>query len=220
MKFDPCLEICALAFLLMVTFFFFSKGNLYTLSGKLYGAFLCIMLGNLVFDIGSAYTITYSMQVPLWWNMFVNTGLFILQIALPGMFMVYIMGLTGCLGRTRKDLLLCLILMIPCLCAIGMIFGNLFVGSLFYFDAEMQYVRGNAFDSLYGIVAFYYDLWPVFPLAVSQTGAANPVLRHCFLRGIACRSHGHSIFFSTLFIDWGRGYLGTGEYVSDIPKSG
>lgn len=164
LKFDPCLEICALAFLLMVTFFFFSKGNLYTLSGKLYGTFLCIMLGNLVFDIGSAYTITYSMQVPLWWNMFVNTGLFILQIALPGMFMVYIMGLTGCLGRTRKDLLLCLILMIPCLCAIGMIFGNLFVGSLFYFDAEMQYVRGNAFDSLYGIVAFYmicglYFLW-------------------------------------------------------------
>ncbi|MGI6498397.1 MAG: EAL domain-containing protein [Oscillospiraceae bacterium] len=164
MRYDPCLEICALAFLLIVAISFFSKGNLYTRSGKLYGLFLCIMLTNLVFDIASAYTTTYSTHVPLWLNMFVNTGLFLLQIGLPGMFMVYIMGLTGCLGNTRKDVVLCWVLLVPCLCAVGMVFANLFVGGLFYLDEHMQYFRGTEFCSMYVIAAFYivcgmYFLW-------------------------------------------------------------
>jgi len=151
----PYIAIGAFAFLLMVTIFFFIKENLYTMQSVFYGIYLILVLVTLVFDIVTAYTISYSNCIPLWINIVLNFVSLYLYTVLPVMFMLYSLVLVDRLHqiRHRKKGLLFHVLLLPFVA-----FTLLFIFKMekvFYFDSLLRYKHGPYFMPLVVCGAFY-----------------------------------------------------------------
>jgi len=151
----PYIEIGAFAFLLMVTVVFFIKENLYTVQSVYYAIFLFLVLIMLIFDIISAYTISYIDLIPLWANKILNFILLYLYAVISIMFMVYTLVLSNSLHRIRHSpkRFLLFLLLLPFV-AFTVMFA-LRTEAVFYFDEALRYRHGPLFIVLVACGAFY-----------------------------------------------------------------
>lgn len=143
--FNPYIEICAFAFLLMVTVYYLIKENLFTSQSILYSTMLILTLLTLALDIATAYTITYSSVLPIALNILLNNLLFFFELASAVVFFMFTIALTDGLQRVRRTPFMYQILAIPLLISIVLIILNFNSGMLFYFDSNMVYHRGPSF---------------------------------------------------------------------------
>ena len=155
--FNPYIEICAFVFLLTLTIIFFIKENLHTIQSTFYGVFLILALLILVFDVATAYTISYSALVPRAVNMTLNTIFYFFNIAAPVMYMLFMMVLTDSLQSFRKPLkrIWLAILLLPYAASLALLAVNAKTACVFGFDDVSGYFHGSLYPALLAVAIFY-----------------------------------------------------------------
>ncbi len=152
----PWLDICALFYIFTLSWFFFRKEKIYTMTSAFYGMMLIGVSVNVLFDTISVWTITYSDRIPVWINQVVNVPIFVSNVIIGVSFMLMSMSMAGVLPEERgKNAWGLKLLLVPCIVGLAVSLSTPFTGAIYYFDSEMKYTHGPFFSWLYGIAAFY-----------------------------------------------------------------
>lgn len=130
-------EICSLIFLALIICHFFAKRNYINLQGKIYSFYVIFILFCIVINLTSVYFIEHANEYPIIINYIMNEIYSCLLFVMPLIFLYYILSFTPLL---RKPVLV--LLAIPAVFGILMIVFNPYTDFYFYFDEQMQYVRG------------------------------------------------------------------------------
>lgn len=134
------------------------------LNNRLYSACLYVSFAGIAVNIATVYTIENAVKIPLWVNIAVNTVYFMITPLMIALICVYILYVL-CQNSSGSK---CIHISVRISAAIYVIYFaaviiNFFNGWLFYFDAEMNYVRGSINRLLYWyFVAFVILLFAVY----------------------------------------------------------
>lgn len=154
LQYIPYIEMCAFAFLLMVTVYFFAKEGLFTIQRTLYGALLVSVLLSLIFDISTAYTISYSRVVSLWTNIILNTLLYSINLISSILMLLFSAVFTDNMFSPRKWLKTLGPFLLPSVAAFVMIAVNVETGILFSFKEGLFYTHGPFYATFCLICVF------------------------------------------------------------------
>lgn len=128
-------EVCTLIFLIIISVHNYTKKHLPSMQDKYFSYLLITTIVNIVLDVITAYTISYTEKVPLFLNYFLNSLYFVSQFLLSGIIIAYIYATA--MRFRRNDTVSLLLILIPCglitLAAFANMFTPVFFG--FYPDA-------------------------------------------------------------------------------------
>lgn len=152
-QYNAYFEMCALVFLAVVAFHFFTKPRYPTRQNRFFAAFVVVGMVDLMADLLSAYCIEHFEIVPLSLNLALNSVYYLCQITLAPMLLLYTLCLSDALNR-KNARRICLSL-VPAAVAALMVLPNVFFGYYFYFDADMVYHRGALYPVLFAETVGY-----------------------------------------------------------------
>lgn len=130
-------ELCSLIFLMLIICHFFSKRKYVNLQGKIYSFYVVFVFFCIVVSLISVYYIEHANDYPIIINYIVNEIYSCLLFIMPLIFLYYILSFIPIL---KKSVLV--LLAMPAVLGILMMFFNPYTNFYFYFDEQMQYVRG------------------------------------------------------------------------------
>lgn len=145
-------EVCSLVFLAVVAVHYFKKRRLPNSQNRFFSFFVVIGILDGLLDVSTAYTIELPDLIPVWLNMVLNSLLYICNIALPALMLLYIICLVGEFRRNRAFIIAAALL--PCAFFELLIFVNPFNGIYFSFENGV-YVRGPWFNILQAVSVGY-----------------------------------------------------------------
>lgn len=165
MKYNISFDVCGILILLIIAGHFFNSRRLGLARDRFFGAFVIICTANIFFDIVTAFTIYWAQSLPLWLNMLLNSVYYALQTALPPMFGIYVLLVTGRFGRKT-----CAMFVIPSAIAMLMLIPNLFVP--IYFKFENGFIHAPGYYPL--LALFAADMLATMAIILKYSGR----LRH------------------------------------------
>ncbi len=159
-------ELCALAFLLVIAVHFFTKKRFPSLQNRFFGAFIILGICSILVDVGSAATLFYFCQHPIWLNWMLATIYYLINTVLPTLLFLYVVLLT--LGTKAWMSRYILLSLLPAGMVALLLLANLWTGFLFHFESG-KLVYGPTFVVLY-ILLFIYLALSLFVLLFFRGG--------------------------------------------------
>jgi len=153
MEYNLTYDITGLAFLIILMVNFFRKKHVPNSINKIFGLLLFFSFVSIVFDIYSAYTISYRDLVPVRVNMVICEIYFLSQLTLAYLSFLYVFALTDNLYNVFDKKSLRFFTGIYILSCIFLL-QNFITGNVFYFDENRLYTYGPFF-----FVYFFFGLF-------------------------------------------------------------
>lgn len=145
-------ELCSLIFLILIICHFFTKRNYINLQGKIYSFYLVFIFLCIVVNLISIYFIEHANDYPIIINYIMNEIYSCLIFVMPFIFLYYILSFTPLM---KKSVLV--LLATPVVFGVLMMLLNPYTNFFFYFNEQMQFVRGVGNVFVY-INYFIYSL--------------------------------------------------------------
>lgn len=145
-------ELCSLIFLILIICHFFTKRNYINLQGKIYSFYLVFIFLCIVVNLISIYFIEHANDYPIIINYIMNEIYSCLIFVMPLIFLYYILSFTPLM---KKSVLV--LLATPVVFGVLMMLLNPYTNFFFYFNEQMQFVRGVGNIFVY-INYFIYSL--------------------------------------------------------------
>lgn len=165
-------ELVAFIALVIVSLKYFYSKYFPSQQNRIFGYILLVSLLTLFFDLLTAFTLSYTNLIPLWFNIFLNSLYFSFQTINPAIFVVYVLSLLGNLSFLKTKRLK--LIFLPALINLFLLFViNPFTGIFFYFDLSSKYTHGSLFFILH-IVALIYLLIGFF-FTIKERSKLSPV---------------------------------------------
>lgn len=147
MRYDATMEFCAWLFLIVIAAHYFVRRRYPSRKNTFFSLFLIIGLVDIAADIASAYVIEYAASLPPFVNIFVNYLLYVCQISLAPLFLLFILCVIGSLRKQYR--LRVWLSMIPALLTLAALAVNPVYPLFFYFDQNQVYQHGTFFPLLF-----------------------------------------------------------------------
>jgi len=149
-------ELVAFIALVIVSLKYFFSTYFPSTQNRIFGYILLATLLTLLFDIITAYTLSYVDSFPFWLNQLLNTLYFSFQTINPPIFLIYILSLLGYLSILKSKRIL--LIFIPAIINLLLLFIiNPFTELFFFINSIDGYSYGPWFYLLH-IVALIYLL--------------------------------------------------------------
>jgi len=149
-------ELVAFIALVIVSLKYFFSTYFPSTQNRIFGYLLLVTLLTLLFDIITAYTLSYVDSFPFWLNQLLNTLYFSFQTINPPIFLIYILSLLGYLSILKSKRIL--LIFIPAIINLLLLFIiNPFTELFFFIHSIDGYSYGPWFYLLH-IVALIYLL--------------------------------------------------------------
>ena len=145
-------SICALLFLTIVMFRFYSTRQFPNKQNKLFGVALAFAALDIMLDVVSAYMHEYIGVLPNWSIYLINTVFYVFQTAFPAIMLLYVLIITG--NFIRKNRVGIVLLMVPAGFVGALLATNCWTHSIFYIEGA-SYIHAPMFYCLYISTAFY-----------------------------------------------------------------
>lgn len=145
-------DISALMITLVILFYFIYKNTIKSQQNILFlGLIVCALVSN-ISDLISIYAISYSENVPIWFQYFINE---VYLASFSGTAVVYLLYIICLTTQKRMSLLYKIRIFLPYVVLFILVFSSDVTGYIFYLDEQGKYCHGKAFILMY-ICAFYY----------------------------------------------------------------
>jgi len=149
-------ELVAFIALVIVSLKYFFSKYFPSTQNRIFGYLLLATLLTLLFDLITAFTLSYVDLFPLWINQLLNTLYFSFQTINPPIFLIYILSLLGYLSLIKSKRII--LIFIPAFINLLLLFIiNPFTKLFFYINSIDGYSYGSWFYLLH-IVALIYLL--------------------------------------------------------------
>lgn len=163
MEYNLTYDITGLAFLIILMINFFRKKHVPNSINKIFGLLLIFSFISIIFDIHTAYTISYSNLIPLGVNIAACEIYFLSQLTLAYLSFLYIFALTDNLFNVfdKKSLRFFTGFY---LFSLAFMLQNLFTGTVFFFDENLIYTKGSLYIFYYLLGSFFIVADLVYPI--------------------------------------------------------
>ena len=153
-------ELVAFFALVIVSLKYFYSKYFPSTQNRIFGYLLLVTLLTLLFDLITAFTLSYVDLIPIWMNQLLNTLYFGFQTINPAIFLIYILSLLGIFKSNRLHLIL-----LPAIVNLFLLFIiNSFTGIFFRVSLLDGYSYGDLFYLLhivaiiYLFISFYFSI--------------------------------------------------------------
>lgn len=130
-------EICSLVFLILIICYFFTKRNYVNVQGKIYSFYILYVFFYLITSLFSVYLFEHIHDYPIALNYIVNELYNCLLFIMPLILLYYILSFTPMMKKT-----ILVVLALPALIGVLIMFFNPYTNFYFYFNEQLEYVRG------------------------------------------------------------------------------
>lgn len=130
-------EICSLVFLILIICYFFTKRNYVNVQGKIYSFYILYVFFYLITSLFSVYLFEHIHDYPIALNYIVNELYNCLLFIMPLILLYYILSFTPMMKKT-----ILVVLALPALIGVLIMFFNPYTDFYFYFNEQLEYVRG------------------------------------------------------------------------------
>lgn len=152
-------ELVAFIALVIVSLKYFYSKYFPSQQNRIFGYLILVTLLTLLFDLVTAFTLSFYKIVPIWLNQILNILYFSFQTINPPIFLIYVLSLLGQLSLLKSYKVK--LIFIPALINLILLFLNPFTKHFFNIDLVYGYTYGYLFYVLH-IVAIVYLLIILF----------------------------------------------------------
>lgn len=152
-------ELVAFIALVIVSLKYFYSKYFPSQQNRIFGYLILVTLLTLLFDLVTAFTLSFYKIVPIWLNQILNILYFSFQTINPPIFLIYVLSLLGQLSLLKSYKVK--LIFIPALINLILLFLNPFTKHFFNIDFVYGYTYGYLFYVLH-IVAIVYLLIILF----------------------------------------------------------
>jgi len=152
-------ELVAFIALVIVSLKYFFSKYFPSQQNRIFGYLLLITLLTLLFDLITAFTLSFYEIFPIWMNQILNILYFSFQTINPPVFLIYVLSLLGQLSSLKSNRIK--VIFIPALINLVLLILNPLTNHFFKIDQVTGYSYGYLFYVLH-IVAIIYLLFALF----------------------------------------------------------
>ena len=157
--FDMCAFFVIIALLFSVFYHRMTRGV--TNRSFLVAMLACFV--TIIFDIGSE---VIGMTIPvtqdnLLLDEFFTYGFYVFRHFTALLYLMYLTSLTDSWHKVAKSVVLKVLLFGPYAVILGLLIANPFTGVIFYFNDQLEYIRGWGYYIVY-LCAFFYLLYGIY----------------------------------------------------------
>ena len=161
-------ELVAFIALVIVSLKYFFSTYFPSTQNRIFGYILLATLLTLLFDIITAYTLSYIDSFPFWLNQLLNTFYFSFQTINPPIFLIYILSLLGYLSILKSKRIL--LIFIPAIINLLLLFIiNPFTELFFFINSIDGYSYGPWFYLLHIVALIYLLISLIFSVRFRDT---------------------------------------------------
>ncbi|MEG1757176.1 MAG: EAL domain-containing protein [Oscillospiraceae bacterium] len=147
-------NVCAFFFLIIISMHYFTRKQFPRKQNMFFSIFIIIGGADLILDIVTAYTISFSDTVPAGINIACNMLFYALQMILMPMLYLFVLCLThNFLAKNKRKIALSLLPVLVCAVILAV---TPFTGAFFYIDTFGKPTHGSFFPVFYMASLFYF----------------------------------------------------------------